>query len=939
MSSTQRAALKAAVAVLFVSGCGGEFDGVPAGAAAPEPATSRGSSPLEDTFEAAARDYQVPVELLKAVAWVETRVQDPGHAASMTGGHGVMNLVDREDWPALAQAAALTGTDAARLKLDERANLRAAAAYLRHLAQKSFTEHPDLNPHDPADFWHALSLYPGLDGHVDAQAWAAEVYRTVERGFEVEREDGTVTLGPTHWDWRRHQPVAQRRDAAKEYPAAYQWQASPNYSTGRSSYEFVIIHTVQGSYAGCISWFKNPSSQVSAHYVVRSSDGQVTQMVEHQHVAWHASCYNGRSIGIEHEGYAQAPSTWYTPAMYQESAKLTRWIADRHGIPKTRSRILGHVEIPSACNKNAHWDPGTGWNWTHYMSLVNSGAGTTTGTLKGVIYQSGSTGNVVSGATVTAGGQTRTTGSDGTYSFVLPPGAYTVNVSKPGYTNNQVSRTVTAGATIWGSMEINAVSQKGKLTGLIYQGGNTSNRVSGAVVKVGALTATTGADGLYEFTLDPGAYTVHVTRSGYSSNSVTRTVAASSTVWGSMEVNPVASAGVLKGLIYQNGNTADRLGGVTVKVGTQTVTTAADGVYTFTLPPGTYTATATRAGYLTASVTRTVSSGVDTWGSMELLSGTPPAAEDRTPPVVAITFPGDGAAMDFAVLTLKGQASDDKGAVGKVSLRINGGAPAEVAVADGAFSQQIKLSPGLNKLEVSATDAAGNTAVDEAQASFRAGVAGFIHVVEDEAARVGDAHVALLDSATGDTVVSATSNADGTFDLDVTDVGRDYVLVVKAAGFMTRAETVTVPDDERLFLTLPVVEGVDPVPSEVAVEFIEPQDGAELTRPEVTVYGSVGGFQVGQVTVNGVPAELVGAGGFAATIPLQVGSNSIEAIATGVGGESVTGTITVTREEAAAPAPEPGEAPPVKGGCGGVPGLPLLLLVGAVVPVLRRRRP
>ncbi len=923
---------------LLLAACG---DGASQSAPAldDEARPTRGTSALEGVFSEAAAEYQVPVELLKAVAFVETRVANPGPRASMTGGHGVMNLVERDDWTALQRGAELIGEDRGRVKLDDRANVRAAAALLRELAEKSFSEHADLNPHDPADFWHALSLYPGFSGHVDAQGWAAEVYRTVERGFELERADGTVVLAPRHWEWRRHQPVAQRRDEAKEYPAAYQWSASPNYSTNRQSYEFVVIHTVQGSYAGCISWFKNANSNVSSHYVVRSSDGQVTQMVEHKDVAWHASCYNGRSIGIEHEGYAQDPNTWYTPAMYAESAKLTRWIADRHGIPKTRSRIIGHVEIPSQCNANAHWDPGPGWNWTHYMALVNGttgGGGGGTGNLRGVIYQNGSAANPVSGAQVSANGQTQTTGSDGTYNFVLAPGTYTVSVSRSGYTSNSVSRTVTAGATVWGSMEINAVSQNGKLTGIIYQGGSSANRVGGAVVSVNGQSVTTAADGLYEFQLAPGTYTVNVTKSGYSSNSAVRTVAASATVWGSMEINPTVSTGTLRGILYQNGNTADRVGGVSVSVAGQSAVTGTDGVYLFTLPPGTYTVTAQKSGYLNATVTRTVSSGTTVWGSMELRQGTQPGDGDTVPPVVAITFPGDAAALDVAVLTMTGQASDDRGPISTVKLRLNGGAAQDVAVGGGNFSQQVKLAPGLNELEISATDAAGNTSVDTAQVTFRAGVAGFIHVADDEAARIGGAKVSLLHPGTAEPVKDAVSGADGSFEIPLVEVGRDYILVVKADGFMTRAETVTVPDDERLFLTLPLVEGADPVPTDVAVQFIEPLDGAVLSRSEVTIYGSVAGFQVAGVTVNGVQAELIGAGGFAATISLKEGANTVEAIARGVGGESISGSITLTYTPGAE-APGEGEGPIAGKSCASVPGLQLLVL-GALVPLLRRRR-
>src|SRR5690606_37754439 len=107
---------------------------------------------------------------------------------------------------------------------------------------------------------------------------------------------------------------------------------------------------------------------VSAHYVIRSSDGQITQMVQDNDIAWHAgnSTYNRQSIGIEHEGYVNNAS-WYTNAMYQASANLTRWLCDTYNIPKDRAHILAHSEVPGA----THTDPGPNWDWNYYMSLVN----------------------------------------------------------------------------------------------------------------------------------------------------------------------------------------------------------------------------------------------------------------------------------------------------------------------------------------------------------------------------------------------------------------------------------------------------------------------------------------------------------------------------------------------------------------------------------------
>src|SRR4029453_16037003 len=96
------------------------------------------------------------------------------------------------------------------------------------------------------------------------------------------------------------------------------------------------IHVMDGYYAGTISWFKNCANLVSAHYLVRSSDGQVTQMVHEADMARHArASSNPYTVGIENEGQTNDPS-WYTDAMYNSSAAITRNVCDRLGIDRTK---------------------------------------------------------------------------------------------------------------------------------------------------------------------------------------------------------------------------------------------------------------------------------------------------------------------------------------------------------------------------------------------------------------------------------------------------------------------------------------------------------------------------------------------------------------------------------------------------------------------------
>ena len=181
-----------------------------------------------------------------------------------------------------------------------------------------------------------------------------------------------------------------------DYPPAI-WDPAPecNWEPRTKEVSAVVIHYTEGTYAGCISWFKNCDAEVSAHYVIRSADGQVTQMVRERDKAWHARTANGYTIGIEHEAYGNIWS-FFTEEMYQSSADLVRSICSRYDTingQRTHDRdtldngfclnnglynlggegacvqIKGHQHYPD----QSHTDPGPYWNWDYYYKLINDG--------------------------------------------------------------------------------------------------------------------------------------------------------------------------------------------------------------------------------------------------------------------------------------------------------------------------------------------------------------------------------------------------------------------------------------------------------------------------------------------------------------------------------------------------------------------------------------
>jgi N-acetyl-anhydromuramyl-L-alanine amidase AmpD len=139
----------------------------------------------------------------------------------------------------------------------------------------------------------------------------------------------------------------------------------------------LVLHDTEETHADTLRIFTDPASRVSAHYLIRSQDGALTQLVPDRDVARHAGNWyvNQHSIGIEHEGYADAGHTWYTDPMYRACAALTGELAARYGIPPDRFHLLGHDNVPAPTPGHLdgmHTDPGPQWDWARLLELLGN---------------------------------------------------------------------------------------------------------------------------------------------------------------------------------------------------------------------------------------------------------------------------------------------------------------------------------------------------------------------------------------------------------------------------------------------------------------------------------------------------------------------------------------------------------------------------------------
>lgn len=390
----------------FVASCadtGGRPDGAYqlGGADADDDGTTGGDASLDlqplgldDAFASAADEFDVPVELLKAIAWVETQwhmvhADEEGHPHGPNPAHGIMALRGEQ----LHEGAELAGVDVWEAQNHATANIRAAAAWLSaHADEVGLDDRTNLSE------WAMVVVdYSGIDHPLARTGYVHdEIYGTLRTGFVAVDAQGEEqgSLDPIEvWPSSEFPPPLPALQPGPDYAKSV-WRASPNHSarpagtTGKP--QMVIIHSCEGSYNGCWSWLANSSSKVSAHYVVNANGGEISQLVAENRRAWHIgatySCgkngnvkcnlsgtgSNNFTIGIEHAGFASQAS--WDSGLIHESAKLVCDITKRHGIPRDANHIVAHGQLQA--NRT---DPGANWPWMQYIDLVkhycNDGGG------------------------------------------------------------------------------------------------------------------------------------------------------------------------------------------------------------------------------------------------------------------------------------------------------------------------------------------------------------------------------------------------------------------------------------------------------------------------------------------------------------------------------------------------------------------------------------
>jgi hypothetical protein len=328
-------------------------------------------SSLKAEFESAAAEYEVPVELLLAMSYVNTLWEMPPPEASDyqegdpegRGAYGIMQLVQNPLQDTLGRAASLTGLSEEELKNNRAANVQGGAAVIADI--QGVNKPVELN-----GWQEAVAEYG------DTDLYAQEVFETLKSGASATISTGeSLELAPQEGV---EMPQVFTTQSRADYGRAV-WRPAfrgnrTNANRGVAKIDMIVVHVAQGSYSSTINWFQNRRANASAHYVV-GHKGQVAQCVRNEDIAWHAGWWptNKKSIGIEHAGYIGNPRS-FTRRMYRSSARLSAYLSKRFNIPVDRRHIIGHKQVPGCRGPgggvDCHRDPGRYWDWQKYVHLI-----------------------------------------------------------------------------------------------------------------------------------------------------------------------------------------------------------------------------------------------------------------------------------------------------------------------------------------------------------------------------------------------------------------------------------------------------------------------------------------------------------------------------------------------------------------------------------------
>ena len=203
------------------------------------------------------------------------------------------------------------------------------------------------------------------------------------------------------------------------------------------------------------------------------------------------------------------------------------------------------------------------------------------------------TSDPLQGVIVSLGGAQKTTTSNGTVSFNVEAGNYSLEISKNGYTTSQETITISAPTTVTRTL---AQTSLPSYALQVTVSDLNSLPLQSANITIAGIQRSTDQGGQASFNLQPGTYTITISKTGYLTYSEALTLSANATH--SATLTLILPEPVFVKIVVTDSTTQTPINEVDVSLGGRTQQTDTSGSTTYNPPSGEYLLELNKTGYI-----------------------------------------------------------------------------------------------------------------------------------------------------------------------------------------------------------------------------------------------------------------------------------------------------------------------------------------------------
>lgn len=150
---------------------------------------------------------------------------------------------------------------------------------------------------------------------------------------------------------------------------------TPNYSPVPIVHDLLILHMMEGGYAGSVAWLCQPRAQASAHLCMNEDGSEVSQLVPIGMKAWAQCAFNSRGISLEVPGFT---TQGIPEARWRAAAVIFGWLSLAYEIPLVWAEggqgrgICQHHDLGAAGGGHVDCCGVGSSEWLRFLGLVEA---------------------------------------------------------------------------------------------------------------------------------------------------------------------------------------------------------------------------------------------------------------------------------------------------------------------------------------------------------------------------------------------------------------------------------------------------------------------------------------------------------------------------------------------------------------------------------------